>query len=205
MSKADPKHGRWILPLVIAGLIGFTYLFVDALPPAAVETDTPAVAEPGNGTGGTGGTDTDGSDGTTVDNGETTTTVAAEVVAFLAAVDDFETRTAALAQEAQTINDDWDSDTIGFGETRDALSNLGLETTTLTSEINDAVVPQEAQEAWNVVLASSQTLDTAAADMLDGLVNSSTADQRLAALDTYTTTAADLAVGFDLARSAVGG
>ena len=34
MSKEDPKHGRWILPVTIAALIGFTYLFVTALPPA---------------------------------------------------------------------------------------------------------------------------------------------------------------------------
>ena len=40
VSKEDPKHGRWILPVVVAALIGFTYLFVNALPPAEIPVGT---------------------------------------------------------------------------------------------------------------------------------------------------------------------
>lgn len=202
MSKADPKHGRWILPLVIAGLIGFTYLFVDALPPAAVDAGDPTDTVVGGDPTDTTTDPTDDTGGT--DDTAASSTLAQDVAAFVAAIDDFDTRTAALATEAATINADWDARTIEFAAARDALSNLEVETSTLVSEINDTVAPADASEAWNVVLASAQTLQTAAADMLDGLVNSSTADQRLAALDTYTTTASDLAVGYDLARSAVG-
>ena len=43
MSKEDPKHGRWILPLVIVGLVGLTYSFVNALPPAEVPLGTTTV------------------------------------------------------------------------------------------------------------------------------------------------------------------
>ena len=74
-----------------------------------------------------------------------------------------------------------------------------FDTNALTAEINATVPPADAVEAWNVVIASAATLDVAAADMLDGLVNSSTSEKRLAALETYTTTAADMAVGYDLA------
>lgn len=197
MSKADPKHGRWILPLVIAGLIGFTYLFVEALPPTAVDATDTTVATPGDG----GTTDTTGGDA----GGVTTTTLPAEVQAFVLSVDDYTARTAALAVEAQTINDDWDADTIDFAGARDALAAFEVDTNALTQEINATVVPVAATDAWNVVIASSQTLDTAAADMLDGLVNSSTSEKRLGALATYTTTAADMAVGFDLAKGAATG
>ena len=34
----DPKPGRWILPLVILGMIGFTYFFVRELPEASPDT-----------------------------------------------------------------------------------------------------------------------------------------------------------------------
>ena len=44
MSKEDPKHGRWILPVVVAALIGFTYLFVNALPPAEIPVGTTTTA-----------------------------------------------------------------------------------------------------------------------------------------------------------------
>jgi hypothetical protein len=36
--NTDPKPGRWILPLVILAMIGFTYFFVGALPEAAPDT-----------------------------------------------------------------------------------------------------------------------------------------------------------------------
>lgn len=44
VSKQDPKHGRWILPLVVAALVLFTYTFVNNLPPAETPTTTTAVA-----------------------------------------------------------------------------------------------------------------------------------------------------------------
>ena len=34
----DPKPGRWILPLVILGMIAFTYFFVRSLPEASPDT-----------------------------------------------------------------------------------------------------------------------------------------------------------------------
>ena len=34
----DPKPGRWILPLVILGMIAFTYFFVRSLPEASPNT-----------------------------------------------------------------------------------------------------------------------------------------------------------------------
>ncbi len=181
---------------MIAGLIGFTYLFVEALPPAAVEaTDTTTTLAEGPDT-----TEGEGGEG-----GVTTSSLATDVAAFVAAVDDFTVRTAALAAEAQTINDDWDARTIDFTAARDALTALQGNTNQLTTEINATVPPADATDEWSVVVASSQTLDTAAADMLDGLVNSSTSEKRLAALETYQTTATDMAVAYDLAKSKVGG
>jgi hypothetical protein len=71
---------------VIAGLIGFTYLFVEALPPAAVEAgDTSSTVAGSDGTGD--GTDTTVGDGT--DGGATTSTLAPEIAAFVAAVDEY--------------------------------------------------------------------------------------------------------------------
>ncbi len=207
MSRTDPKHGRWILPLVIAGLVGFTYLFVNALPPSetASDTSTGDTTATDTTTGDTDdGTDDDGN-GSAITGDGTVTTLPPETLAFLTNVDDYAARTASLAEEAQTINDEWDARTTRLTPTRDALTDLATRTVALATEISEADVPTEATEAWNLVITSAQTLSTAAEDMLDGLVNSSTADKRLGALETYTTTAGDLAAGFGLARSAVGG
>ena len=52
----DPKPGRWILPLIIVGMVGFTYLFtnsIDTVPEvpdneATASTTTTSTTEPGD-------------------------------------------------------------------------------------------------------------------------------------------------------------
>ena len=198
MSRSDPHHGRWILPLVVAGLVGFTYLFVNALPPAPVDSSpNDTVAGGDTVVDGTGGTD-----GTAAVGSTTSTTVAADVAAFIASVDDFAARTATLAEDAQRINDDWDARTVGLTPTTDALTQLQAQTSTLVSEINQVAVPAGATEAWAAVTEGASTLNAAALDMYDGLVSSPTADQRLGGLATYTTTAAQLATDYAAAQAA---
>lgn len=192
MSTADPKHGRWILPLVIGGLIGFTYLFVNALPPGT--------ADPAD-NGDTAATTTVPGDGTAA----TTTTQAPASAAFLAAIDGFAGRGAGLAEEAQTINDDWDNDTAEFAATRDALTDLETRSGNFATEIAATEVPPAAAEAWTTVITAAEAMSTQAGAMLQGYVGSEGSEDRLAALEAYTTAAADLATGLDLSRTAVGG
>lgn len=193
VSKADPKHGRWILPLVIGGLVLFTYLFVNALPPAPVDVaaTTTTTAE-GGGDGGGGGGD------------GTTTTAASGDTEFLAVIDDYASRTASLATQAQTINDDYDSEAADFATTRDAMIELQSSTDELVAEITAQEVPDAASAAWADVITPSNALSTAAAEMLDGLVNTAGSEKRLAELANYETAAADMSTGFDAARDAVG-
>jgi hypothetical protein len=40
----DPKPGRWILPLIIVGMVGFTYFFVQQLPATQPEETTTTLA-----------------------------------------------------------------------------------------------------------------------------------------------------------------
>ncbi len=64
----DPKPGRWILPLIIVGMVGFTYFFVQQLPGTQPEETTTTSAASTTSTTG---------DGT----GETTTTTVAAIPA----------------------------------------------------------------------------------------------------------------------------
>lgn len=189
MSKADPKHGRWILPLVIAGLIGFTYLFVNALPPAPVTpTDTTSTAP-----------------GTTRPPVDVTTTLPPAEAAFLAAVDDLATRTAAMAEEAQAINTAWDDRTATAADTNAAFTDLLSRSDALAAEISALEVPQPATDAWAGVIGASTEFSDAAAAMLDGFANQPGSAGRLAALDQYGTAAAAMASGYDEARTAATG
>jgi hypothetical protein len=193
VSTADHKHGRWILPLVIGGLIGFTYLFVNALPPGTTDpTDNGDTAAT---------TTVAGGDGTAAP----TTTQPAASIAFLTAIDDFAGRGAGFAEEAQTINDDWDNGTAEFAATRDAMTDLQTRTGTLATEIAATEVPPEAAEAWTTVVTAAEEMSTQSGAMLQGFVGSEGSEDRLNALAAYTTAAADLATGLDLSRTAVGG
>ncbi len=197
VSKADPKHGRWILPLVIAGLVLFTYLFVNALPPGPSGTD----GANGDGNGGTGGDTSapvDGEDATT-----TTSQPDAETAAFLAAIDDFTTRSAELADEAQSLNDDYDAGTIEFAAIRDGLTEVQDDTDDLVTEITDLEVPAAASDAWADVISAGNDMSTAAAEMIDGLVNTTGSEKRLAELENYQTAATELAAALAEAAGSV--
>ncbi len=103
MSKEDPKHGRWILPLVIAGLVGLTYSFVNALPPAEVplgSTTIPVTT-------------------TTAAPATTTTTLPPEFASFLLLLDGYEATAVQIQTSIDETNDAWETDEISFSETLD--------------------------------------------------------------------------------------
>ena len=89
MSKQDPKHGRWILPLVVLALVLFTYTFVNNLPPAETPTTTTVAAA-------------DRTTTTEPPEETTTTTLAPEIIAFAATVD-------GLTAQADTLQADEES------------------------------------------------------------------------------------------------
>ena len=98
----DPKPGRWILPLVILGMMAFTYFFVRSLPEAS--PDTTLVAGPST-TAGVGG---DGS--TTTVPGEPGVTVDDAAATYLAELDRINGELAALDAELTAVNTGFDAD-----------------------------------------------------------------------------------------------
>lgn len=173
MSRADPKHGRWILPLVIAGLVGFTYIFVNALPQAAVDGGTTTTI------------DAEGTVTTTTEAATTTTTLAPSINAFVAEVGDARPAAAELVTEARSLNDRWDAREIEFGDTRDGLIDLGQRTQQFAADLGVITVPDAAADAWAEVATAAEAMVTAADAMVDGLVNQEGSEGRLSALADY--------------------
>ena len=191
VSKEDPKHGRWILPLVVLALVAFTFTFVNSLPPAEAPTTTTAAA---------------GEVTTTTEPAETTTTttLAPEVVAFIATADSLSAAADAMRTEAQIINDEY-PDTAGYGATRDLLTDLKARTSTFSEEVGAVVVPPAAADKWNDVTTSASAMTIAADDMLDGLVNTSGSAKRIAALEEYNIAAATFTQALDAAKDVATG
>lgn len=187
VSKEDPKHGRWILPLVVLALVAFTYTFVNSLPPAEAPTTTTVAAG--------GGTTTTEPPETT-----TTTTLAPEVVAFSATADALSATADDMRGNAQIINDDYDD--AGYGTTRDLLSELKAETSDFVAEVSEVTVPATAVDKWEDVKIAAAAMQLAADNMLDGLVNTAGSEKRLASLEDYNIAAATLAQSLDAAKDA---
>ncbi len=188
VSKEDPKHGRWILPLVVLALVLFTYTFVNSLPAAEIVTTTTVV-------GGATTTTTEPPEETT------TTTLAPAVVAFVATVDTLSTDVAVMRADAETINAEY-PDVTGYGATRDLLSALKDTTETYAAGIPEVVVPGGATEKWEDVKIAAIAMQSAADAMLDGLVNTSGSERRLGALEDYNVAAATLSQALDAAKKA---
>ncbi len=191
MSRADPKPGRWILPLVVAGIIGFTYTFVNALPAAEVPSATTATTA----------TSAPTSTSTTTSS-TTTTTLSPAVATFRGAVSAFDTRASDLVATAQQVNDDWDARTIGFSDIREGLTTLRGDTDALVADLGAAEVPEGSAETWADVVTAAEAMATAADNMFDGLVNTEGAEKRLNSLEEYKAAQASLRQALSAAADA---
>ena len=180
-----------MLPLVVAGLIGFTYVFVNALPEAETVSANPP-------------TTTEASVTTTTEAPSTTVpvTLAPAVVDFLESADVLERNVADLAELAQQINEDWDNRDEEYGPTRDALEDLEAQTVTLVNDTSELAVPPALSE-WDDVATGLAALRQAAADMIDGLVNAEGSEPRVQALAEYQAAADDIKTALTRVKEAV--
>ena len=194
----DPKPGRWILPLVILGMIAFTYFFVRSLPEASPDTTLAA--------GGTTSTTVEGgtSPTTTPGNGGTANDDAA---AYLAELDRVNGELQVLNTELVTINTGFDADPREI-EYRDAESRMEAVSTSAQT-LSDAVAaltPPAGLEGNQETLAGTISLAArAAGEALSGLTSDDPGDLRRAAVAAFTTATTDFDVEVENARTASGG
>jgi len=103
----DPKHGRWVLPLIIVAMVLLTYTFVNSIEPA----DNP-----------TGSSTPDAPFPTEVTS--STTSLPSDVAAFMVTLDIFQTQVETYAEDMDRINARWETREALFAETRTALVDL---------------------------------------------------------------------------------
>lgn len=153
MSKEDPKHGRWILPLVIAGLVGLTYSFVNALPPAEVPLGTTTIPV----------TTTSAAPATT------TTTLPPEIASFLLLLDGYEATAVQIQTSIDETNDAWETDEISFSETLDRFTAAQVEAQTLAETVAATNPPDVYAETWPDAITTAATLPPGVDDIIAGL------------------------------------
>lgn len=179
--NADPKPGRWILPLVVVGMVAFTFFFVSALQPAEDEPD-----ESGGASGATTSTTvaiSDDGDGSAPDD-----TLPTDVQAF---VDEVTAQEAAAAQiEADMVetNRAWDADEVSFSATVDAIEAIIGETQAFRDDVELPGPPTgypELADGHSDMLAAATDMVVNAEAVLTGLRAPDTGEARRAALSDF--------------------
>lgn len=123
----DPKHGRWILPVIIAAMVILTYTFVNSLEPAE---------------------EVDGTDTTVVPPfptvPTTTTTLPADIQAFMVTMDLFENQARAFLDEINRVNDLWEAREIEFNEAVNSFQQVRASITEWEDDVAEAADPTTA-------------------------------------------------------------
>ncbi|MEN8114012.1 MAG: hypothetical protein ABFS21_06455 [Actinomycetota bacterium] len=193
MSKEDPKHGRWILPVVIVALIGFTYLFVNALPPAEIPVGTTSTTLAVDGTT------------TTIPDAPTTTTLPADIAAFLALVDNYETDAKAVETDVDDTNTAWENRADGepsIGDTRDAFDAAKTDAGVLSENVTGTNPPDAYAEVWPDAVTAAAALSDGVQAVIDGLNAPDDGTERREAVAAYEALTTAFLESLDAVRAA---
>lgn len=196
----DPKPGRWILPLVVLGMIAFTYFFVRELPEAS--TDTTLVVSPdttttlGNGNG----------------NGEETTTtnpqssLDPETQAYLDELDSINEELQLQRTELATVNTAFNQDPreVEYSEAEDRFEAIEAATDELVGRLGAVTVPTALEANHTALTAALDLASDSITEALAGLRSTDTGERRNRAVEAYSTAAADYDTEVTNTRNAAG-
>lgn len=179
MANPDPKPGRWILPLVVAGMVAFTFFFLQQLPASEpIDDEDPGTAASSSTTSSTVAITT-----------TTTQPLDPAVAAYTDSITAAQTEMAEIDGELQGIHNAFNERAIDFNTARDRVDALITRTATWVQSVNDITTPSPDLDTTKTVLAESAS---ALADVLDdyraGLVSSDTGQARSAAYDAWQAT-----------------
>ena len=183
-ANLDPKPGRWILPLVILGMIGFTYFFVRELPEAS--PDTTLVGQPVT-------TTIPESTGTSEDlvGG----TLDPETQAYVDELDTTNDALQLLGVEILTANDGFDADPreVPYEEAEQRFEAVQTQTQVLADNLDALAVPEGMEINQEALQTAMQFAALSAGDALSGLRSTDSGELRQNAVEAYTKYVADFA------------
>ncbi|MGH8871497.1 MAG: hypothetical protein ACRDWS_05950 [Acidimicrobiia bacterium] len=191
----DPKPGRWILPLVILGMIAFTYFFVRSLPEAS--PDTTLAAGPSN-TGEGGAT-------TTVPGG-TDSTVNDAATTYLGELDRINGELQALDTELVAVNTGFDAEprAIEYGDAESRMEAVATQAQALSDQVAALVPPAGLEPNQEALAGAIGVAAEAAREALTGLQSTDPGDLRRAAVAAFSGAIVDFGVEVENARTAAG-
>ena len=119
MRNPDPKPGRWVLPLVVLGMVLFTWVWINRLGPPEVDDTQPVSTTSATTTSTTAPGDAEGAE--EVEEETTTTTLLPpEIEVYLGNLADDKLTLAEILAELNAANNEWENDQITYSETEEA-------------------------------------------------------------------------------------
>ncbi len=194
----DPKPGRWILPLVILAMIGFTYFFVRALPEASPDSTLAGGAATTTSLADSTGTTTPDAGG----GGPTDDTTRA----YIDELDAVNAELQVLDTEMVTVNAGFDADPreILYPDAEARLETVATDTQALADRVAALTVPAGLETNQEALQSAIDFCAGSAQDALDGLRSSDTGELRRAALEVYTSSVSDFATEVQNTKTAAG-
>ena len=194
MRNPDPKPGRWVLPLVVLGMVLFTWMWVNRLELPEVDETTP-VSTPAETTT---ATTASGSTTPTDEVVETTSTtlLAPEIEVYLTNLADDKKTLAEVRAEMNAANEEWEtrSETgVTYSDTEAALVSVSEQAIIFSERVEIHRPPDYIPGlvgAHAHALESATAVAAAAEDALAGLRAPDTGELRRAALVEFRAAAA---------------
>lgn len=174
----DPRPGRWLLPLVVLGMVLFTYVFVNRLP--GVEPAVEAATESTSTTGVT----TDSSSTT-----QTTTAPDPALTAYREALTPLAEQAVGFQTEMAAVNAAWDADPkeIDAAGAKTRLTALRDATAGWAAQVGGLTAPVGLETQQTALVDAANRAAAEAQKALDGFVSAPGPDQRRAAAAAFDT------------------
>lgn len=181
----DPKPGRWLLPLVVLGMMLFTFVFVSRLPGS----------EPAATTSPTSPTDSTQPSGSSTPDTTTGTTLPADpaLTAYREAITPLGTQMSSLQTEMATVNAGWDADPkqLTAAETQTRLTAVRDQAAALAAALGQ-ITPPVGLETQHATLADAANRAAAEANnTLSGFTSAPGPEQRRAGAVAFDAAATD--------------
>ncbi len=179
----DPKPGRWVLPMVVLGMVLFTWIWVNRLGTADVDPTSPPTTPVVE------ATDPEPEEETEEQAPEETTPttrIPPEIEVYLSNLADDKRALAELSAEMNAANQEWDDRVVAYRDAEEALVSVSEQALVFRTAVEDHrppdVMPALVDAHQGSVLNSAITVATAAEDVLAGLRAPDDGELRRAAL-----------------------
>jgi hypothetical protein len=183
-KNPDPKYGRYILPFVIAGMVGATFIFVNGIEPGTVPDAS--------------STTTTGAESAaeTIPESTTSTTLPPEIEAYIANLEPLVAESEVLVERARQLNNDWDNGVASFQDTADGMRELSADTADFANRMEAAATVPALEPSHLLLNEAARAMATEAENMVSGLLDPDSSEGRILAFEAYQLAADSLQSAF---------